>query len=91
VPCHCDGERQPAQVDDPVRRWDEERQEVVIEPVRAPEQRADRFADGREGDDAERLRTPLGRDPRQRREQDSAREHPECELLWIAREMVERE
>ena len=48
-------ERQAAEVDEPVRGRDEERQ--VVEPVvvDAPDERARHFADRGEGDDAERL------------------------------------
>ena len=50
------GEREPAEVHDPVRGRDEQRQ--VVQPVRvdAPDERAGHLADGREHDDAERLR-----------------------------------
>jgi hypothetical protein len=91
MPAQGDGEREAGQVDESVGRRDEQRQVVQPVVVDAPDQRSGDLADRRETDDAKRLRAPFDGYLRQRGDKHEPGHDSEPELLWVGREVVERE
>ena len=73
-------ERQPAEVDEPVRGRDEERQVVEAVVVDAPDERAGHLSDRCERDDAERLRARERHERYERRGEDGERHDAEPDL-----------
>ena len=88
---HERGDREAAEIDEPVRGRDEQRQ--VVQPVRvdAPDERADHLADRRERDDAERLRAGERGQRAERGEQHEPGQRAERELPVEADLRVDRE